>query len=230
MSKLSIFENVYTRNFGNGNTFERYIANLLHHLGFTAELTGNDDRGVDIIAQSDIGDKPKFYIQCKLRNNVIGAEPMQEVYTGWVLRGKDGYPVVITNNSITQGARAIARELGIEVIGRPEWEELNLAYRKRKIYNKCRYGLMGMMIAASLQNQTHLHLSAQNLIVPEPKPSIESSQDTHLEHQKQIIKEKFDTALSCEQEAAQFEQKASQLRQMSLTLQKEAILKNLDYG
>lgn len=230
MSELSIFENVYTRNFGDGHSFERYITNLLHHLNFTAELTGNDDRGVNIIAQTDIGDKPKFYIQCKLRNNIIGAEPMQEVYTGWALRGKDGYPVVITNNSITQGARAIARQLGIEVIGRPEWEELNLAYRKHKIFNKCRYGLMGMMLAISIQDQVHLHISEQNLISPEPKKLVEQSQDTHIEHQKQIIKEKFDIALSYEQEAAQLDLKASQLRQMSLTLQKEATLRNLDYG
>lgn len=230
MSELSIFENVYTRNFGDGHSFERYIANLLHHLGFAAELTGNDDRGVDIIAQADIGDKPKFYIQCKCHNNVIKADPMQEIYTGWALRGKDGYPVVIANNSITQGARAIASQLGIEVIGRPEWEELNLAYRKHKIFNKCRYGLMGMMLAASIQDQAHLQLSEQNLISPEPKQLVEQSPDIHLEHQKQIIKEKFDAALSCEQEAAQLDLKASQLRQMSLALQKEAALRNLDYG
>ena len=75
MSELSIFENVYTKNFEDGHSFERYTVNLLLHLNFTAELRGNDDWDVDIIAQADIGDKLKFYIQCKLHNNIIGAKP-----------------------------------------------------------------------------------------------------------------------------------------------------------
>lgn len=96
-----MFRHFIEANLGSGYDYELEVKYLLIRLGFKASLTGNDDRGVDIIAQASTPGNPKFYIQCKYHNKPVGLEAVQEVYTGCALRGSDGYPVVFTSSSIT---------------------------------------------------------------------------------------------------------------------------------
>lgn len=86
---------------------------------------------------------------------------------------------------------------------------------------------MGMMMGSSILDFQHISDSANHPHLPQ-KPI--TAQTNKLERHKKIIKEKFDDALLYEQEAMQLEQKASYSRQMSMALQREAILKNLEYG
>ena len=61
-----MFSKFINQNFGSGNNFELEVRNLLRAHGMSATTTGNDDKGVDIVAKADLaGTKVKFYIQCK---------------------------------------------------------------------------------------------------------------------------------------------------------------------
>lgn len=229
-----MFRDYYNWNFkdrnnkNNGRLYEYWVKVLLWMLGFEAETTGRDnDKGVDIIARTTTDARTKFYIQCKCWSGEVGASPIQEVYAGCVLHGSDGYPVVITNSTVTHGARKIARDLGVEIISEPEWREMQLAYEQNEITNKLRYGLMGIIMASSIMDYEHIKECERNPYLPQKKPT---GYITKREQCKLDITQKYDDAVMYEREAAQYEQKASCLRQMSLTLQKEAILKNFDYG
>ena len=227
-----MFSKFINQNFGSGHVFELEIRNLLRAHGLSATTTGNDDRGVDIVAEADLGTrKVKFYIQCKYHNKAIGLEAIQEVYTGTSLRGNDGYPVVITNNRVTYEARKCAVKLGVEIIADREWQELQDGFEHYQVTDKTHYGLMGLISGANVSDFKHMEESVADLaraeaLVPTEKPA----PNEKLGYKKKIIKEKFDEALNYEQEAAELDRKASYLRQISLTLQKEATLNYLDYG
>ena len=60
----------------------------------------------------------------------MGMKPIQEAFTGCHYFGNDGTPVVITNNRVTVEARQYARKLGVEVIGKPELEEIRCSNKK----------------------------------------------------------------------------------------------------
>lgn len=223
-----MFTEFLEEQFKSGNQYAMRIKHLLILLGFEARTTGkDDDKGVDIIAQSSVGDNTKFYIQCKYFNTTLSTAPIQEVYAGCALHGNDGYPVVITNNQVTHGARKIARELGVEIIAEPEWKEIQLAFQQNKIPNKMRFGLMGMIMGSSILDYEHIKDSADRPYLP-VKPI--TSRTSKMERHKHMVKERLDDALLLEQEAMQFDQKASLLRQQSLMIQKEVMIRNLDYG
>jgi len=96
-----MFRKLIEVNLGSGHDFELEVKYLLTQLGFTASLTGNDDKGVDIIAQAPTPGNPKFYIQCKYHHNTVGLEAIQQVYTGAAIRGNQAYPVVFTSSMVT---------------------------------------------------------------------------------------------------------------------------------
>lgn len=230
-----MFEEFIKESFRSGDHFEFAVCTTLQTFGFKAYRTGNDDRGVDIIAEAPLKDiTPKFYIQCKCHNKSIGLAPIQEVYAGCHLRGNDGYPVVITNNIVTHNARVAAAQLGVEIIGEGEWRELENAYRQQKILNTCRYGLLGILMGSSTGDYEHIQRCADNLTQSKSsnhQDTVEPiSNNTELSPEQQIIKQKYEEALICEQEAAELEQQASYRRQQSISLIKEAVLKNFRYG
>lgn len=226
-----MFERFITYNYGSGHNFELAVCNRLRSFGFTADTTGKDDKGVDIVAQAGhVEGKPKFYIQCKFQNTPVSMAPIQEVFFGTHYRGNDGYPVVITNNAVTAEARRAANKQGIEIIGDIEWQELQDTWLNGKIVNKARKGLMGMLAAIAASDNAYAAEIANKLVKPENREHEEPVYNEKLEHSRQIIKEKYDEALICEQEAAELDRKATYLRQQSITLQKEASLANLEYG
>ncbi len=49
--------------------------------------------------------------------------PIQEIFTGTAHHKDYGEPVVITNNYVTFEARRCAKDLAVEIIAAPEWEE-----------------------------------------------------------------------------------------------------------
>lgn len=94
-----------------GHDFEYYCAGLLENAGFEeVEVTkGSGDFGVDILAMKD---GISYAFQCKCYDKPIGVKAIQEIYAG-----RDYYDrmvgVVMTNQSFTEPARAMASKLNI---------------------------------------------------------------------------------------------------------------------
>lgn len=229
-----MFRKFIEYNFRDGHNFEVEIARMLRQLGFTANRTGNDDKGVDIIATSPTEGTPKFYIQCKYHNKTLGLEAIQQVYTGCALRGNDARPVVITSSNITLEARKIAAQLGVEIIAYPEWTDLIQGYEKHQVTRENRYGLMGILAGLSIKNTEHAIKSSQQTLINRlseySEPIFPPVKDLEKESRKKMISNLYEEAKLHEEEIYNLELKKSQHQQMVLDLQKEAMLLTLDYG
>lgn len=225
-----MFRHFIEANLGSGYDYELEVKYLLIRLGFKASLTGNDDRGIDIIAQASTPGNPKFYIQCKYHNKPVGLEAVQEVYTGCALRGNDGYPVVFTSSSITTDAKKSANQLGVEIISRPELADLAYGYETKRVIRKTRYGLMGLMAGLSVKDSTHILNTSKKYIQKVPQKEISTEENDEKELQKKAITQLYEQAQSHEMEIAQLEQQKSKHQQLILELQKQAIILSLDYG
>lgn len=140
-----MYSYLLTQNLGSGTDFEEHVAYLLRKNGFSAQLTGNDDRGTDIIAQAPTAGNPKFLIQCKYQNTTLNLTAVQEVFTGAALRGHIGHPVVFTTSHITASARESADALGVEVIAFPELKKLELIEKGAKVAGDLPVGLAGIL-------------------------------------------------------------------------------------
>lgn len=137
-------EGYQPKNCKNGYDFEVWFQGFLNASGFDAKLTSGNDNGVDIIATSNVGAKEfKYYIQCKFRNRTISKAPIQEIYTGHMYFGSDGYPVVITNNRMTYEAKAYAKKLGVEVISEYELNTMQVSYKTKQAVNESFTGMLG---------------------------------------------------------------------------------------
>lgn len=214
-----------------GHDFERWTQGVLRALGFNARLTGGNDNGVDIIASITVdGKEYKYYIQCKFYNRTVGKAPVQEIYTGCQYFGGDGYPVVITTNRMTSEAKAYAKKLGVEVITEYQLNELEIAVLQNKRINSNLVGLFGVMIGLQLKDMESVRYAVG---IYDKVPILEIEQPTEKEHLKQEIISIFDQAeilLQCLQEAAEKQADVYRVQQQALSLQKSALLKNLEYG
>lgn len=204
-----------------GVDFENQTIEMLRSVGIDASSTGKDDKGIDIVALANLdGITNKFYIQCKYWNSTIGLHPIQEVYTGTHYFGNDGAPVLITNNRVSLEARLYAKKLGVEVIGDAERKEIRETSRTQIIKNPNAQGLLGIILGACVGDLEFVKRSME-----EPKEKIDTKEELKL-----TLINDFDKATEYTKEAARLQQEASYLTQKALTLQKEALLKNLDYG
>lgn len=203
-----------------GIDFENFIVGVLKDCGIKASTTGNEDRGIDIIASATIDDiTNKFYIQCKFWNNTVGLHPIQEVYAGTHYFGNDGQPVLITNNRVTLNARLYAKQLGVEVIGDAEFKELKEVARTKTIANPNTHGLLAILAGAFAEDLDYVRSSMQA-----PVDKIDTKEKLKL-----TLLNDFDRATEYTKEAARLQQEASYCTQKALTLQKEALLRNLEY-
>ncbi len=203
-----------------GADFEDYIIKFLKCFGIDASSTGKEDKGIDIVALATLETTNKFYIQCKYWNSTIGLHPIQEVYTGTHYFGNDGAPVLITNNRVSLEARLYAKQLGVEVIGDAEFREIRESYKTGSIKNPNAQGLLGIILGACVGDLAFVKRSMEK-----PKAKIDTQEELKL-----TLISDFDKATEYTKEAARLQQEASYLTQKALTLQKEALLKNLDYG
>lgn len=205
-----------------GVDFENLIIKLLRACNIKASSTGKEDKGIDIVASATLDITKKYYIQCKFWNNTVGLHPIQEVYTGTHYFGNDGTPVLITNNRVTLEARIYAKRLGVEIIGDAELKMLRETRRDGKIGNRNFEGLLAVWAGASVDDLEYVRNSMG-------KASEIKEIDTKEELKITLVND-FDKATEYTKEAARLQQEASYLTQKALTLQKEALLKNLDYG
>ncbi|WP_409970007.1 restriction endonuclease [Bengtsoniella intestinalis] len=205
-----------------GLDFENKVTDFLGNLGLTAGRTKANDGGVDIVAIVETSkNKHTFSIQCKYYNKPLGKHPIQEIYAGTRFYNINAIPVVITNNRVTCEARIYAKKLGVEIIADIEWDEIKATHKEGQQISMTQHkGLMGLIIASMLQDKDYYLNSLARKQV--------QNNDSE-EHLKIELADRFDEATECEREAARLEQQASKYKQRSLTLQKEAILRNLNY-
>lgn len=204
-----------------GVEFENWVVKLFQSYNFDAKKTGKSDGGVDIIVT--VPTTPKSYsfnIQCKYYNTTLGKAPIQEVFTGTYYYGNGAKPVVITNNRVTADARIYAKRLGVEIIADAEWLEIKQVYKTKKIINPNPHkGLMGILLAYIVRDKDYLNEAVKDT------PKIPSDHEVL----KLELINNFDEAEEYIKEAARLQQAASQCQQRALTLQKEALIKNLGY-
>ena len=206
-----------------GIEFEEWVKELLGQLQMKADRVGKNDCGIDIIATAAINkDMTKqFYIQCKYYNKPLGKGPIQEIFAGTAHHKDYGEPVVITNNYVTFEARRYAKDLAVEIIAAPEWEEFKHINIEGRVDNPNQHtGLFGLMIAVLLKDKNYFG----KVITSTEGKKITDKNELKL----QIISE-FDEAEECVKEAAQLHQRAAQFQQRALDIQKRALLRNITY-
>ncbi|MBC7782695.1 MAG: restriction endonuclease [Burkholderiales bacterium] len=94
--------------------FERYVADIFTHLGYSAETVGaSGDQGVDVVACKG---PLRLAIQAKRHQGAVGNSAVQEVYAGMAHR-KCHHCIVVTNSSFTTAAIALAESTGCMLIG-----------------------------------------------------------------------------------------------------------------
>ena len=209
-----------------GTDYEERISYLLVEYGFTTIRTGKDDKGVDIIAETDLNGKHlKYYIQCKYWNTTLGLAPIQEVFTGANLRGNNGSPVVITNNNVTVEARNVANRIGVEIIARPEWNDFSSIIEAGKITRnfKTYTGLLGVMIGKELKEPEIIEKALEN-------KNISFSKNDTIDQLVDSVNHDFSEAIEYTREAARLQQQAADCTEKALSLQREALIRNLEYA
>lgn len=110
----------------NGYEYEEKCGEYLLKKGFTnVEVTPKSgDFGIDIIACKD---GTKYGIQCKYYDKPVGNKAVQEAYAGSTYYKCDK-PMVITNTTFTNQAKALAESLGVEL-----WEDVNAIVLMEKL-------------------------------------------------------------------------------------------------
>lgn len=155
-------------NVGNqkGIDFEDRVKSLLELCKFEAHKTGKNDDGIDVVRKTNHqGEDLTFYIQCKFYNTTLGTKPIQEVFTGSSIQSKKGFPVVITNNTMTVEARKYAKKANVEIIADIEWGILHQAYQTGTIIDKSyQSGLMGILISRLIKDENYATQDTQNVI------------------------------------------------------------------
>lgn len=205
-----------------GVEFEEWTANLLNRLGIQAQRVGKNDSGVDILSNLTWKDKNiRFYIQCKYHNKPLGKAAVQEIFTGTAFYKDHGRPVVITNNDVTFETRRYAKELDVEIISAPQWQELQEIIKKGVDDDpNPREGLFGLMIAAQLNDSKLIPKGLLN----EDEERIKNRKELKL----QVLTD-FEEAQECVREASYLNQRAAKFQERALELQKRALLRNLTY-
>ena len=209
-----------------GVSYEDAVVAFLNEHGFQAYKTGKSDGGIDIVAVSIT--KPQSYtfnIQCKYYNKPLGKAPIQEVYSGTHYYDNGATPVAITNNRVTAEARVFAKKLGVEIIGDAEWTEIKQVIDAGKVINpNVHIGLMGLLLSFITQDRNYLKSVMKSLKgdvqkAPSDKEQLKLELVSALDEAEEFIKE-----------SAYYQQRAAQCSQKALSLQKQALMRNLDYG
>ena len=104
-----------------GIEFEYFIAQVLHHNGYTnVVLTERYDYGVDIIADKD---GVRWGVQVKRYSGLVKADAVRQVITGLAIYGCDR-AMVITNSNYSTVARRLADSNDCVLIDKTDLQEL----------------------------------------------------------------------------------------------------------
>ena len=107
-----------------GYEYEKKCADLLRAKGFTdVKVTpGSGDQGIDVLAKKK---GKKYGIQCKYYEGTVGNKAVQEAFAGASFYDCT-IAMVITNSTLTDPAKKLAKKLGVEV-----WEGIDAIYLQK---------------------------------------------------------------------------------------------------
>ena len=203
-----------------GDEFRNNVISFLNIYGFQSYIP-QPDGGLDIVSTKKVKDAIyTFNIQCKYYNRTVSNKPIQEAVAGTKFHGNGGHPVVITNNYFTSETRSYAAKLGVELIGKPEWDLLNSINDGAEKPDYEIKGLLGIIIGIKLKDPKYINKSQQSTQIKIPK---------NKESMKTKIITNYDIAEQWLSEAAKHSMQAIECQQKALQLQKEALLTNLEY-
>lgn len=204
-----------------GIEYEGKMVELLTNVGFNANRVGKSDGGVDIFASINLptGDF-SFNIQCKYYNKTLGKEPVQQVFTGTHYYNNGATPVVITNNTVSYEARLYAKELGVEIIADMEWNELLNVGKEKVAVNRNQGSLMKILLSYATKDSSLMPTKAKE----------KSGLQADKERLKLELISVYDKAEELSRESTRLSIEAANKAQESLRIQREIMLKNLEYG
>jgi restriction system protein len=112
-----------------GIQFEHYVAKLLTHQGYKAQVTvASRDFGIDVIAQKQA---VKYAIQVKRQVKNISRRAVSDA-----VAGKFHYnctsAMVVTNVFFTSGAQELAKSTGCRLVDRDELAKWILAFQQHR--------------------------------------------------------------------------------------------------
>lgn len=205
-----------------GKEFEETVVKILEKFSFKAARTGSHDYGVDIIATKTIKNIVyTFNIQCKYWNSTLGNKPIQEVLAGTLFHDNGGRPVVITNNRFTVEARTYAIKVGVELIGHDDFMLIAETVKSQTKPYFHKEGLLGIILGVITKDPAYIEKAVKKVKVKVPDSK---------EELKAAIKSDFEQAEEYVKEAAALQQKSAIYHEKAIQLQKEAMLRNLEYG
>lgn len=103
------------------NSFEHECANILRKSGWKATVTKKTgDNGIDIIGFKN---NNKYVFQCKKYSKPVGIKAVQEIHGGKAHERAD-YAYVVTNNTFTSSAHALAKKTGVILLHYSDLENL----------------------------------------------------------------------------------------------------------
>jgi len=102
--------------------YEHHCAGLLRGLGWATRVTkASGDQGVDVVAEKG---GHKVVIQCKKYSKPVGNKAVQEVIAAMQFEDANS-AAVVSNNSFTPSARALANKSGVLLLYHSELERLD---------------------------------------------------------------------------------------------------------
>ena len=165
---------------------------------------------------------------CDLRHTVILQPAIHDIQIGvgmGMLAARIRKQDQVNGDRVTAEARIFAKKLGVEIIADAEWTEIKQVIDSKKIANpNVHGGLMGILLAFITSDSGYLKMVSSAI----QKTNLKAPSDK--EQLKLELLSAFDAAEEFIRESAYYQQKAAQCSQKALSLQKQALLKNLDYG
>jgi restriction system protein len=110
-----------------GANFENYVALLLRHQGFKAQVTrASNDFGVDIVAEKN---KLKYAVQVKRYSRSVSRRAVSDA-AGGKSYYKCNAAMVVTNNFFTAGAKELASSAKCELVDRNQLAKWIIDYQR----------------------------------------------------------------------------------------------------
>lgn len=212
-----------------GITFEDKVYHMLTAMDFTVTKTGGpNDNGIDMIARMHFNTDiiPAFALQIKAWNKEVTKSAVQEVFTGVHYYRASYIPVVFTISNVTLPTREFAKHLGVQIISKTEINLIVDTFRHKKISALTDSLFLNILLAEAAYDYKALEKILLSTNTTKPTPQ----QKEEVKIAKEEIITGMDKAKELLKSASDDQQRAMWKQQEAMEIQKQILLKYLDYG